>query len=262
MLKMKNILKRGVIVLIVLFLSINIVLAVGIKWFTEGESVQENSEKCINYGAYNPSDKDIKVKVEEIKKIQEDLHLRFIDNKTNQGKGKVVKQGVLESSCELVMFLDADLGIPIEEIQKFIPELDNGYDIVIASRFVPGLRIVRPVPWHRRIMEKIFRLLRMAIVNGWNVKDTQCGFKAFTAEAAEKVFQMSRVTGWGFDVEVLALAKNMGYRIKEIPVHWVNDVSSTVGASAYLKTLVELCKIRWWLWISAYEALRPNNNQM
>jgi len=68
MLKMKNILKRGVIVLIVLFLSINIVLAVGIKWFTEGESVQENSEKCINYGAYNPSDKDIKVKVEEIKK--------------------------------------------------------------------------------------------------------------------------------------------------------------------------------------------------
>jgi hypothetical protein len=83
--------------------------------------------------------------------------------------------------------------------------------------------------------------------------DTQCGFKAFTEEAARKVFEGSRIAGWGFDVETLSLAKKAGYRIKEVPVHWVNDIRSHVKASAYVKVLWETIAIRWWLWTGAYK---------
>ena len=87
----------------------------------------------------------------------------------------------------------------------------------------------------------------------WGIWDTQCGFKAFTAEAAEKVLGTSRIWSWGFDVETLVLAKRFGYRIKEIPVHWVNDARSTVHFSAGPKFLGDIAKIRWWLWTGAYK---------
>ena len=188
-------------------------------------------------------------------------NLKLVDNVENKGKGGVVRQGMLTAKGQYRLFTDADNATSIDHFNAMIPHFKAGYDVVVGSRAMKGSKMDPGQPLYRQIPGKLSNLLiQLVVLPGlW---DTQCGFKAFTAEAAEKVFQMSRVTGWGFDVEVLALAKNMGYRIKEIPVHWVNDVSSTVGASAYLKTLVELCKIRWWLWISAYEALRPNNNQM
>ena len=82
--------------------------------------------------------------------------------------------------------------------------------------------------------------------------DTQCGFKAFTAEAAEAIFGLSRDRGWGFDIELLALARELKYKIKEVPVHWVNDLGSHVKMSAYLKVFVEDVRIRWWIWTNAY----------
>jgi len=238
----------------------NKAISVVIPCYNEEKTIQKNLLKVHNYlkdrfGVFeiivvNDGSNDGTLK--EIKKMEDDLHLRIIDNQENKGKGKVVKQGILESSCDLVMFLDADLGIPIEELQKFVPEFDRGYDIIIASRFVPGLRVIRPVLWHRQTMEKIFRLLRLAIICDRNVKDTQCGFKCFTSDSAEKVFPLQKIAGWGFDVEILSLAKRLGFKIKQIPVVWVNDTESHVGASAYIKTLIETLRIRIWLWRDVY----------
>jgi hypothetical protein len=89
--------------------------------------------------------------------------------------------------------------------------------------------------------------------------DTQCGFKAFTTEAAEKIFKASRISGWGFDVEALSLANMMGYRIKEMPVRWVDDARSHVKFSAGLQFLRDIVKIRTWLWRGSYDDPAPGN---
>jgi len=141
-----------------------------------------------------------------------------------------VRDGMLATSREsdIAMFLDSDLGIPIEELEKFVAEIKNGHDIVIASRFVPGLKIVQPVQLHRKIMEKAFRLIRMIITNNWNVKDTQCGFKVFRREAAMKIFPKLTVKRFAFDAEVIFVANKCGYKIKELPIHLQNPPSRSL----------------------------------
>ncbi|PIU79279.1 MAG: glycosyl transferase [Candidatus Moranbacteria bacterium CG06_land_8_20_14_3_00_43_56] len=166
--------------------------------------------------------------LEELRRFQKEFPIRIIDNQPNEGKGKAVQRGILKSRFETVMFLDADLGIPIEELDGFLEEVKNGFDLVIASRFVPGLKILRPVVWHRRIMEKIFRLLRIIIINIWNIKDTQCGFKVFRREAAMKIFSRLTVKRFAFDAEVIFLANKFGYKMKELPISLQNPPESHI----------------------------------
>ena len=166
--------------------------------------------------------------LEELRRFQKEFPIRIIDNQPNEGKGKAVQRGILKSRFETVMFLDADLGIPIEELDEFLEEVKNGFDLVIASRFVPGLKILRPVVWHRRIMEKIFRLLRIIIINIWNIKDTQCGFKVFRREAAMKIFSRLTVKRFAFDAEVIFLANKFGYKMKELPISLQNPPESHI----------------------------------
>jgi len=163
-----------------------------------------------------------------LRRFQKEFPIRIIDNQPNEGKGKAVQRGILKSRFETVMFLDADLGIPIEELDGFLEEVKNGFDLVIASRFVPGLKILRPVVWHRRIMEKIFRLLRIIIINIWNIKDTQCGFKVFRREAAMKIFSRLTVKRFAFDAEVIFLANKFGYKMKELPISLQNPPESHI----------------------------------
>ena len=211
-------------------------ISVIVPCYNEEKRIQKNLMRIYNYLKENfetfeliaVNDGSTDNTLKELKKVQGELHLRIIDNEVNRGKGKVVKQGILESFCDLVMFLDADLGIPVEELEKFIAEFDNGYDIVIASRFVPGLRIVRPVLWHRRIMEKVFRLLRIAIINDWNVKDTQCGFKMFRKKAAMDIFSKATIERFAFDAEVIFLANKLRYKIKELPISLQNPPDSHI----------------------------------
>ena len=166
----------------------------------------------------------------ELAGLRRELGISIIDIQDNQGKGKAVKVGILASGndYEVVMFLDSDLGIPIEELDKFIPELENGYDIVIASRFVPGFKVIRPVQSYRRIMEKCFRLIRMLITNNWDIKDTQCGFKVFRREAAMKIFPKLTVKRFAFDAELIFVAAKHRYRIKELPIHLQNPPSRSL----------------------------------
>lgn len=188
-------------------------------------------------------------------------NLKLIDNDTNKGKGGTVRQGMLLARGKIRLFTDADNSTSIAHFSNMIPYFRDGCEVVICDRVIKGSRLDPPQPMYRQIPGKIGNLIiQILLLPG--IWDTQCGFKAFTDEAAEKVFNLSRISGWGFDVEVLALAKKFGYKIKEIPVHWVNDLRSTVHMSAYLKTLLETIKIRWWLWTGTYEPLRSNDNRI
>ncbi len=127
---------------------------------------------------------------DELEKLRNDFGIFIINKKKNEGKGRAVRDGVAASRFDFVLFLDADLAIPIEELAKFMDEAESGTDMVIASRFVPGLKIIKPVLWYRKIMERTFRVIRMVIINNYQVKDTQCGFKLFQGKCARKVFPL------------------------------------------------------------------------
>src|SRR5205814_4986733 len=136
-----------------------------------------------------------------------------------------------------------------------LPYFEEGYAVVIGSRAASGAHLDPPAPAYRQLLGKIGNLIiQLLLVPG--IWDTQCGFKAFTATAADALFSASVIDGWGFDVELLALAKRFGYSIKEVRVHWVNNIHSKVESTAYSGTLVEVLKVRWWLWTKKYDALR------
>lgn len=177
--------------------------------------------------------------------------LKLVDNIDNKGKGGVVRQGMLLAQGDYRLFMDADNSTSIDQFDRMISEFHAGADVVIGSRAHKDSKLEPSQPLYRQIPGKMGNLIIQALVLP-GLWDTQCGFKAFTRESAEKVFSMSRITGWGFDVEILSLAKACGYKIKETPVHWVNDLGSHVGLSAYLQVLVETVTIRIRLWRGEY----------
>ncbi len=177
-------------------------------------------------------------------------NLRLVDGGRG-GKGVAVRKGMLEAMGHVRLFSDADNSTPIEQFDAMMPYLKEGYGVVIGSRAVHGAVLDPPESLFRRAAGKGLNVIVQALLLP-GIHDSQCGFKAFTEEAAVKIFGESKISGWAFDVEVLSLAKRMGYRIKEMPVYWVNDTRSHVHASAGLQFLAEICKIRWWLWHGVY----------
>jgi glycosyltransferase involved in cell wall biosynthesis len=185
-------------------------------------------------------------------------NLKVIDLKENVGKGGAVREGMLAAKGVVMIFTDADNSTSIDQFEHMIPFFKEGYSVVIGSRAVPGARLDPPEPFYRQIIGKALNLVVQVILLP-GIWDTQCGFKAFTAEAAEAIFSKSKIGGWGFDVELLALAKRMEYRIKEIPVYWVNDERSTVHFSAGPRFLADIARIRWWFWRGLYDVPKPLN---
>lgn len=181
-------------------------------------------------------------------------NLKLIDSAENKGKGAAVRRGMLESQGLVRIFTDADNSTSIDQFERMIPLFKEGYGIIIGSRAIKGAKLDPPESPFRQAAGKGLNLIVQALLVP-GVWDTQCGFKAFTEEAAKKVFGPSRITGWGFDVEALALAKKMGVRVREVPVRWVNDERSHVRASAGLQFLRDIIKIRWWLWRGEYGPL-------
>lgn len=167
-----------------------------------------------------------------------------IDSAVNRGKGFSVKQGCLAAGGDYIVFTDADLSTPINEIEKLLEWLKQGYDIVIGSRALDESEILVRQPWYRETMGRIFNLLVQSLaVRG--IRDTQCGFKGFKREAARDVFRRQKVTGFSFDVEVLHIALKLGYRIKEVPVRWLNRKESRVNPLTHsFQMLIDLIKIR------------------
>lgn len=228
-------------------------LSVVVPCFNEERNIYSNIQKIHRYLENNfetfeiiaVNDGSTDKTVEELKKIRNNIPLVIVDNEINEGKGKAVRDGILESNHEIVMFLDADLAIPIEEIEKFVAEINNNYDIVIASRFVPGLKVVKKVLWYRQIMERVFRIIRMAILNNYQVRDTQCGFKVFKRETAMKIFPPMTINRFAFDSEIIFLAGKHKFKIKELPITLQNPIRSHIRIFRdSLNMFCDLIKIR------------------
>ncbi|OGB74835.1 hypothetical protein A2810_00135 [candidate division Kazan bacterium RIFCSPHIGHO2_01_FULL_49_10] len=169
--------------------------------------------------------------------------LKFISNSVNQGKGAVVKQGVLGAKGQYILFSDADNATPIEQVDKLLPYVTQ-YPVVIGSRYCRGAHVHIPQSRHRILLSRASNLLiRILAVPG--IYDTQCGFKLFEQRAGKNIFANVKLDRFGFDFEVLVIARHLGYAFKEVGIDWYNDMESKVrtGREA-LRTLRDLLRVK------------------
>lgn len=157
-------------------------------------------------------------------------------------KGYAIGVGMREAKGEYHLFLDADNATSFDCIGQFMDYIKQGYDVVVASRYVSGSRILQQ-PVRRVVLSRLSNILIRAVLLP-GIYDTQCGFKMFTRAASKEIFSRTTVNGWGADLEMLAIAKNFGFKIKEAPVVWEYQAGSRVRAGGILNTLKELFKIR------------------
>jgi len=176
-------------------------------------------------------------------------NLCLLRNEANRGKGYSIRRGVAEAEGRFIGFADADYKTPIEEFEKIFPWLQEGWDVVIGSRGLDESRIEVAQPIHRRLGSKAFGMVMHWLIGLPDIRDTQCGFKFFRREAALDVFSRQQVNGYMFDVESLAIADGLGYRIKQVPIRWHNDADSRYKVvSGTLRNFKELMRIRFGLW--------------
>jgi len=178
-----------------------------------------------------------------VKLVEEfDLEIKILENKKNRGKGYSIKRGMLESSGDFTLFMDADSSTRIKELDKFIPFFKD-YDILIGSRAVKDGRVAVAQGFFRRNVGYLAHKL-IYIILRTSVKDTMCGFKAYSRKARNILFKKQRNYGWGFDYEILYLAEKFNIKKREVPITWRDDANSKVTVSGYLKALQELFLIR------------------
>lgn len=171
--------------------------------------------------------------------------LALISLEQNQGKGFAIKTGMLNASGARRLFADADGATPIRELERLAATMDAGFDVVIASRAVKGHDCTVKYKVHRKLMGTVFNALVRTLLRLDN-SDTQCGFKLMSAEAATSVFQLVRLHGFGFDVEMLYIAHKLGYRVTETAVNW-NDIkgSKVSVVKDSLRMLTDILKVRF-----------------
>ena len=169
--------------------------------------------------------------------------VRVLLNPGNRGKGYSVRNGMMSARGEWRLMSDADLSTPIEELNSLQDALRDGGQIAIASRAVPGANVEKHQSLMRESSGRFFNLIvRWLHLPG--IRDTQCGFKLFSAAAAEAAFRESRLDGFAFDVEALVLARRAGFQIREVPVTWRNDEQTRVSLSRGLAAFVDLFRLR------------------
>lgn len=185
-------------------------------------------------------------------------NLKLIGDSVNHGKGWAVRQGMLACQGKYRLIMDADNSTTIEHLGKMWPHFEKGCSVVIGSRDhkdVEGARQAVPQSFLKRQMGNMGNIMiqALAVPGIW---DTQCGFKAFIGEAAEKIFQRCLVDRWGFDIEALALARKFRYQIGIVPVYWKNRTESRVKFSSYWGVFRDVFKIRWRLMIGRYNSIQ------
>lgn len=232
------------------FKMANLSLSVIIPAYNEENRIGKTLKKIIGYLERKKYDYEIilvddgsKDKTIGVVKSLKNKKVRILKNKHNLGKGGSVKNGMLAAKKDYLLFSDADLSTPIEELEKF-EKLKEKHDILIGSRALKESDIKIKQPFYRILMGKVFNFI-VNIVVIWGIKDTQCGFKLFRKEAAKKIFSKQTFNGFSFDVELLFIAKKYGYSIKEIPVMWINSTESKVNAlKDSIMMFIDLLKIR------------------
>lgn len=175
----------------------------------------------------------------------ENSEVWLLQNPGNQGKGFAVRHGMLKARGEILLFSDADLSSPIEEAPKLFSAIKQGADIAMGSRWLDSSLQFERQPLRRRVFSRFFNVF-LRIILGLNFHDTQCGFKAFTRRSAEMIFPLQLINRWGFDAEILYIARRRGLRIVEIPVAWGHDDRSTIHPLRDgLRMGIETLKVRW-----------------
>jgi glycosyltransferase involved in cell wall biosynthesis len=172
--------------------------------------------------------------------------LRLVENPGNRGKGYSVRNGMLKAEGEIALFFDADLATPTSEIVKVVGPIAEGrYDVVFGSRALDRSLIGTHQSLFRETLGRGANWVQFAFT-GLRFKDTQCGFKAFRREAAQSVLRLQRIDGFGFDPEILFIAKKQGWRLLEVPVRWNHIEGSKLNPmTAYINVLMEVSTIRW-----------------
>jgi glycosyltransferase involved in cell wall biosynthesis len=174
-----------------------------------------------------------------------DSALRLVENSGNRGKGYSVRNGMLNARGRIVLFSDADLSSPIEEAPKLFQALEQGADIAIGSRWLRAETQTQRQPLHRQLFGRIFNLM-LRITLGLQFKDTQCGFKAFKQPAVQAIFPLQQIERWGFDPEVLFLARKFKFKVQEVPVAWGHSggtrINPLVDGS---RMMMEMFRVRW-----------------
>ncbi len=186
--------------------------------------------------------------------------MKIIDRKENRGKGFSIREGFMKAVGEIILFTDMDGATPINMLDRFIPEFQDGYDIVIGNRDLRGSNVAVHQPKWKEVLGDGGNLLIQFIGGLWGIKDTQCGFKAFTKESVQDIIPRTTVDRWGLDFELLIIGKKLGYKIKDVPVEWFDRGDSLVGLSGYLSTFKDLFTVRWNLIKGVYKLKDKNKN--
>ncbi|MGO8796551.1 MAG: dolichyl-phosphate beta-glucosyltransferase [Candidatus Sulfotelmatobacter sp.] len=232
----------------------NISHSIVIPAFNEGPRLGATLEKVLAYVCERGWDAEVIVvndgssdnTVEIVREFaKKDPIVRLVENPGNRGKGFSVRNGMLNAQGEIIVFSDADLSSPIEEMPKLLEALAAGADIAIGSRWLRAELQTQRQSLHRQLFGRIFNLLQRMIL-GLRFKDTQCGFKAFTRRAAQTILPLQRIERWGFDPEILFLARKFGFRVQEVPVLWGHiggtRIHPLIDGSRMFQELVH---IRW-----------------
>lgn len=171
--------------------------------------------------------------------------LHLIRNPGNRGKGYSVRNGLLQAAGDIVMFTDADLSAPMVEAERLIAALENGADVAIGSRWLDRTRQTIHQPLYRQFFGRCFNWVTRTVI-GLPFKDTQCGFKAFKREAAQIIFRLQTIERWGFDPELLFIARKLAFEVVEVPVTWGHDERSRMSyLKDGMKMLEEMAAIRY-----------------
>ncbi len=178
----------------------------------------------------------------------------LVENPGNRGKGFSVRNGMLHARGDVCLFSDADLSSPITEAQKLFDAIAQGADIAIGSRWLRAELQTERQPLYRQAFGRIYNVV-LRVFLGLRFADTQCGFKAFRRDAAQRIFPLQRIERWGFDPEILFLARRAGLRIEEVPVLWAHSEGTRLHPFRDgLRMFLEVLRIRWYAMSGDYAA--------
>src|SRR5258708_7724684 len=183
-----------------------------------------------------------------------DPALRLVENPGNRGKGYSVRNGMLHARGQVVLFSDADLSSPIEEASKLLEALEQGADIAIGSRWLRADTQTQRQPLHRQLFGRIYNLI-LRLTLGLQFADTQCGFKAFKQPAVHAIFPLQKIERWGFDPEILFLARKLLFKVQEVSVAWAHRDGTSINPLVDGSRMVmEMMRIRWYNLSGKYES--------